>query len=40
MITTPEHEQFRRTVRDFAEKEIAPFAATWDREAAGVVLRR
>src|SRR3569623_3811605 len=29
---TPEHEQFRRTVRDFAEKEIAPHSATWDRE--------
>ncbi|MFC5176117.1 acyl-CoA dehydrogenase family protein [Nocardioides taihuensis] len=29
---SPEHEQFRRSVRDFAEKEIAPFAATWDRE--------
>ncbi len=26
-----EHEQFRRTVRDFAEKEIAPQAAEWDR---------
>jgi short-chain 2-methylacyl-CoA dehydrogenase len=29
---SPEHEQFRRTVRDFAEKEIAPKAADWDRE--------
>ncbi|HET8602874.1 MAG TPA: acyl-CoA dehydrogenase family protein [Marmoricola sp.] len=29
---SPEHEQFRRTVRDFAEKEIAPHAARWDRE--------
>ncbi len=29
---SPEHEQFRRTVRDFAEKEIAPRAAQWDRE--------
>src|SRR3954452_20678398 len=27
-----EHEQFRRTVRDFAEKEIAPHAAAWDRD--------
>ena len=26
-----DHEQFRRTVRDFAEKEIAPHAADWDR---------
>src|SRR4051794_41762301 len=29
---SPEHEQFRRTVRDFAEKEIAPHSAQWDRE--------
>jgi butyryl-CoA dehydrogenase len=29
---SPEHEQFRRTVRDCAEKEIAPKAAQWDRE--------
>ncbi|MFL6157178.1 MAG: acyl-CoA dehydrogenase family protein [Marmoricola sp.] len=29
---SPELEQFRRTVRDFAEKEIAPHAAQWDRE--------
>jgi short-chain 2-methylacyl-CoA dehydrogenase len=29
---SPEHEQFRRTVRDFAEKEIAPHAGAWDRE--------
>jgi short/branched chain acyl-CoA dehydrogenase len=28
---TPEHEQFRRTVRDFADKEIAPHSAEWDR---------
>ncbi len=27
-----EHEQFRRSVRDFAEAEIAPYAAQWDRE--------
>ncbi len=27
-----EHEQFRRTVRDFAEKEIAPHASQWDRD--------
>jgi short/branched chain acyl-CoA dehydrogenase len=27
-----EHEQFRRTVRDFADKEIAPHAAQWDRD--------
>ena len=29
---SPEHEQFRRTVRDFADKEIAPHAGQWDRE--------
>ncbi|WP_310964443.1 acyl-CoA dehydrogenase family protein [Nocardioides terrisoli] len=29
---SPEHEQFRRIVRDFADKEIAPHAAQWDRE--------
>ena len=27
-----EHEEFRRTVRDFAEAEIGPHAAQWDRE--------
>jgi len=27
-----EHEEFRRSVRDFAEAEIAPYAAQWDRE--------
>ena len=27
-----EHEQFRRTVRDFAQREIAPHAAQWDRD--------
>jgi butyryl-CoA dehydrogenase len=27
-----EHEEFRRVVRDFAEAEIAPHAADWDRE--------
>ena len=27
-----EHEEFRRSVRDFAEKEIAPHAAQWDRD--------
>src|SRR5687768_17119705 len=29
---SPEHEQFRRTVRDFADKEIAPHAGQWDRD--------
>ncbi|WP_205471238.1 acyl-CoA dehydrogenase family protein [Nocardioides sp. SYSU D00038] len=27
-----EHEEFRRSVREFAETRIAPHAATWDRE--------
>lgn len=27
-----EHEEFRRTVRDFAEARIAPHAAQWDRD--------
>ncbi|SFC84605.1 butyryl-CoA dehydrogenase [Nocardioides terrae] len=27
-----EHEEFRRVVRDFAEAEIAPYAAQWDRD--------
>lgn len=27
-----EHEEFRRTVRDFAEAEIAPHVAQWDRD--------
>ncbi len=27
-----EHEEFRRSVRDFAEAEIAPYAAQWDRD--------
>src|SRR5690625_7655602 len=29
---TKEHEMFRATVREFAEAEIAPFTAQWDRE--------
>lgn len=29
---TAEHEALRRTVRDFAEAEIAPHAADWDRD--------
>ncbi len=29
---SPEHEDFRRTVRDFAEREVAPYCASWDRE--------
>src|SRR3954468_9737716 len=27
-----EHEEFRRVVRDFAEAEIGPHAAQWDRD--------
>jgi alkylation response protein AidB-like acyl-CoA dehydrogenase len=27
-----EHEDFRKVVRDFAEKEVAPHIAAWDRE--------
>ena len=27
-----EHESFRKVVRDFAEKEVAPHVAQWDRE--------
>ena len=29
---SPEQEQFRAVVRDFAQGELAPHAATWDRE--------
>jgi len=29
---TPEHEAFRRTIREFAGAEIAPHVAQWDRE--------
>src|SRR3954470_22216148 len=28
---TPEHEAFRRSIRDFAEKEIGPHVAAWDK---------
>src|SRR5215831_4109784 len=27
-----EHEEFRRVVREFAEAQIAPYAAQWDRD--------
>jgi butyryl-CoA dehydrogenase len=27
-----EHEQFRKVVRDFAEREIGPYAEAWDRD--------
>jgi len=29
---SPEQEEFRRVVRDFAERQIAPHAAAWDRD--------
>ena len=29
---SPDHETFRKVVREFAEAEIAPHAAAWDRE--------
>src|SRR3954447_19740838 len=29
---SPEHETFRKSVREFAEGEIAPHAAQWDRD--------
>jgi butyryl-CoA dehydrogenase len=32
MALTPEHEVFRRTVREFAEAEIAPHVAKWDKD--------
>jgi short/branched chain acyl-CoA dehydrogenase len=31
-VLSPEHEAFRRSVREFAEAEIAPYAAQWDRD--------
>lgn len=34
---TPEHEQFRKTVRDFCQKELAPHTEEW--EAAGIFPR-
>ena len=30
---TPDHEDFRKVVRDFAEQEVAPHVAEWDRQA-------
>ena len=29
---TEEHEHFRKMVREFAEKEIAPYADQWEKE--------
>src|SRR5690242_3630448 len=34
---TPEHQMFRRTLRDYAEKELAPHALEWDE--AGIFPR-
>ena len=34
---TPEHEAFRKTVREWVEKELAPHALEWDR--AGIFPR-
>ena len=34
---TPEHDLFRKTVRDFVQKEIAPFSREW--EEAGIFPR-
>lgn len=31
-VTSEEHEEFRLVVRDFAQREIAPFAAQWDQD--------
>ena len=36
-LFNPDHEEFRRTVRRFIEKEIAPHHAAW--EESGVVPR-
>ena len=30
-----DHEDFRAVVREFAEAEVAPHIATWDREEIG-----
>lgn len=34
MFLSAEHDLLRQTVRDFAEKEVAPFIRTWDRSGA------
>ena len=31
-MTAQEHDSFREVVRDFAQREVAPFAAQWDRD--------
>jgi alkylation response protein AidB-like acyl-CoA dehydrogenase len=35
MFLAEEHEVLRKTVRDFAEKEVAPHIREWDRSGAG-----
>ena len=32
-MTAEDHHEFRMVVRDFAQREIAPFAAEWDKES-------
>jgi alkylation response protein AidB-like acyl-CoA dehydrogenase len=34
MFLSPEHDLLRRTVRDFAEREVAPHIREWDRSGA------
>ena len=29
---TPEHQQFRKTVRSFCEKELAPHVDEWEKD--------
>lgn len=36
MFLTEEHQILRRTVREFAEKEVAPFIREWDRSGAAM----
>ena len=31
-MTAQEHDSFREVVRDFAQREVAPFAAQWDKD--------
>ena len=31
-LFTPEHEQLRKTVRDYCVRELAPHALEWDKE--------
>ena len=35
-----EQRAFAHTAREFAANELAPHAATWDRESVGYVVRR